>query len=1119
MPSEAPDPGAFRFARGASGLYFAVDQQGGLPNWRLGYLPPSSASGLGASLTLQQSWDAGGTYFFLGTLLNSAPVFVGLARRWLSIAPFTESRVAWLANPNDALSAWQIQGLPATDGAGWQVPTRTTISFRNYGVVFGPGCPASAAPSVPAIEISAAESPAAITMTSANGALQLPVVGGAVQIPLAGAGWGCLKFPIAVPVDGEGTGYLDDLDVGLRYFYPDPLIPGSPFSSLKYRVFNLEQGPSEAVVATTLDATIDPMRPLDATRTQFVFAPGSPTLGSFYRTNLGGPIVLTPAATPEPARLLFQLRPRSGQPGTGDPMYLVPDGSFALAPAASVPSEPVPQLLCGTAGPEYIETTADMTLTFVAGKPAYAGAFDPQKDAVPPETDTPRLTTAATTSWAAVSAAAAKPKYFAQPHGAHLFGHQNQSTANGNGTAAYLPGFPVQAGTLPETGALTPAADSYPLAPYAGATDDLAALGRMEVQVLSQQRREVVHEVSVKVAPEPKALAAAAVGEATCKAGTPQGLIAEFASAPGGECDGTTWKQLNLALSSDGTRLTLDSIVDPLRSALLTPQQFLVASDPTAMKTYVGADKQIHIGDWKFFLETDDWSRHGTIMLIKNTPKSLRELVADTTTWVLADKFNAAVAATQQQLQSIIDNIPADPDFDYFRNTIVVDPNWNGILFLNVYVPLGDLPPQLEGLAAGIDPALFKAHHLGVNQSPLSPTLDQKDSSLFGLIYYVKDRPLSATTYDFNVLTLKVLFANSGIAAFSSIIQVVLNTLFATAVKQVQVPNNMIELDGVYQKHGDTHAYVFSESRPTTFDTVDDKVLAAVAIRKATFATLVGADGDSSQIETRFSFWGSLAFKELMVEGDDGGDAMPYDIFSYDALSYSGLLLHMNFARAQPGTRSFAFDPAEMEFDPTTSVAREHALARHFPLTIKRMLTATEGGKTAADLGYMTLGTQLDNTTPGSPWYGLDFDLNLGTAGALAAKAGLVVSLALVWAPSSYGLPVFAGLKLPASSGSKNEISIEGIIKITMYSRLLLYSDGAYLLKLNGIAMSLFGKTLPPGGTFDFFLFGDSDPTAGSNSLGWYGAYKKDKPANGDQNGGPSLTGSNRRALTTGGDP
>ncbi len=91
-------------------------------------------------------------------------------------------------------------------------------------------------------------------------------------------------------------------------------------------------------------------------------------------------------------------------------------------------------------------------------------------------------------------------------------------------------------------------------------------------------------------------------------------------------------------------------------------------------------------------------------------------------------------------------------------------------------------------------------------------------------------------------------------------------------------------------------------------------------------------------------------------------------------------------------------------------------------------------------------------------------------------------------------MPVSVGLKLPGSTGAKNELTVEGVLKITMFAVTLTYDGAAFLLKLTGIALSLFGKSLPPGGSFDIFVFGDPDPAAGANSLGWYGAYKKDQP-------------------------
>jgi hypothetical protein len=49
------------------------------------------------------------------------------------------------------------------------------------------------------------------------------------------------------------------------------------------------------------------------------------------------------------------------------------------------------------------------------------------------------------------------------------------------------------------------------------------------------------------------------------------------------------------------------------------------------------------------------------------------------------------------------------------------------------------------------------------------------------------------------------------------------------------------------------------------------------------------------------------------------------------------------------------------------------------------------------------------------------------------------------------------------------------------------------------MTMKVMGQALPPGATFDFFVFGDPDSSAGSTSLGWYGAFKKPRGDGGEE--------------------
>jgi hypothetical protein len=643
-------------------------------------------------------------------------------------------------------------------------------------------------------------------------------------------------------------------------------------------------------------------------------------------------------------------------------------------------------------------------------------------------------------------------------------------------------------------------------------SDDLTSYERLEVQVLSQQRRQVIVDLHAAVAAPapvappvaPRFRAAAVQGgaadpcldPAALTAGTPQGLVASFSA------DKSSWACLKLAQSvqqpSGGPPvrklLALQNVTDPLRAALLTNQQFVVISDPSAFQRYIGAHNELVIANYRFVLDPQQWRRHGTVMLIKNYRKPLAELIADTNTWVLGPRFNASVAVTQRQLVQIANDAHASGDDDMAAFVaMLTDPAWNGILFLNAHVPPDGLPPELAGLAAGLDPARFQAHHVGINQTPLAADLTQRDSSLFGLISYADDRPLTGGGYDFKVSTLKVRFANSAIASFTSRVALALGQLFGTAVRKQGASDNVLELDGFYQKHGDTGSYVFSQTALATFAADRDPVLSSVQVTKAEFATLVGPGAAAAHgtVQTEFSFWGTLAFEELSA-----GGTVPFDLFSYDSLVYSGMKLRMSFLPSDPATRAFRFDPSAMAFDVGSSTARAHSLAAHFPLTAKGML-ASEASKTPGDYGLLPVDTDLDTTPVTTPWYALNFDLNLGSAGALAAKAGLVATLAVIWAPGRSGqpgLPVSVGLKLPGSSGGKNELTVEGVLKITMFAVTLTYDGAAFLLKFNGIALSLFGKSLPPGGSFDIFVFGDPDPAAGANSLGWYGAYKKDQP-------------------------
>ena len=1107
----------FQFAlKPATSIYYAQATPDAPPDPRVAFLPPDGAA-LPPLLTLPDSWAVdGGVYLFPGAAVASTPVFAAGVRALVTSQQWAGTRLLWVADPNVPVNDWQLAGIPfvGLNAEGGELAALTVFSFRNYGCLLNGGLALTVGAAGPEFSITQG-SAGDIRLTTDSGGTELPVIEGPVTIPLTGPAAGCLTFAAQLAVGDGADGSIDALDVGCRFFFDDPGLAGTGLlTSRRYPVFDTTTaaaGP-DAATAIELAGQLDPNAPLDPGRTCLSFISPAP-LRSFYRTNLGSPLDLAPSG----ARLQFAVRPAGQQPTDADPLYLVPHGAFTVQPP---PAEQAPALLCGVGGAEYIALapTATTTMTFVAGQPAYAPGFDPsQTTAV--AAPGPRLAGPVSTSWVSMTAPNG-PAYFTQPEGAALFGASAAATPSpgspdtaapgaGAGTGI-LPFFEVQAATLPSG---DPAmAAPYPLVPHAGVSEDLTSYERLEVQVLSQQRRQVIFSLSATppspapapLAPRFRAATAAAAGPAAADpcldpaaltAGTPQGLIATFSA------DKSSWACLKLAQSVQEPPggqpvrplLALQNVVDPLRSALLANQQFLVVSDPAAFQQYVGTHNELVITNYRFVLDPAQWGRHGTVMLVKNCRKPLIELIADTNTWVLGTTFNLDVAATQRQLTQIANDAYASGDEDLAAFTaLLTDPAWNGILFLNAYVPLDGFPPELAGLAAGIDPALFLAHHVGINQTPLAADLSQHDSSLFGLISYAGRRPLAASGYDFAVRTLKVRFANAAIASFTSHIVLALGQLFGTVVRLPQ-GGDVLELDGFYQKHGDTGSYVFSETVPATFAASGDSVLSSVRVTKAEFATLVGPGQAGATVQTVFSFWGTLAFEELSVGSAASGGTVPFDLFSYDSLVFSGMKLEMSFPSAAPSTRSFRFDPSQMTFDVASSTARNHSLAAHFPVTPTGMLVS-DANKAPGDYGLLPVDTDLDATPFTTPWYALSYDLNLGSAGALAAKAGLVASLVVIWAPGHSGLPVSVGLKLPGATGAKNQLTVEGVLKITMFAVTLTYDGTAFLLKLNGIALSLFGQSLPPGGSFDMFVFGDPDPAAGANSLGWYGAYIKDQP-------------------------
>lgn len=533
----------------------------------------------------------------------------------------------------------------------------------------------------------------------------------------------------------------------------------------------------------------------------------------------------------------------------------------------------------------------------------------------------------------------------------------------------------------------------------------------------------------------------------------------------------------------------------------------------------LAAKARFVVRDWTFDLSPYLWEENGSCLILKYSDLPLEQLVADPSLWTAQDAFlSEPLEATRARLTAFLADAArraeTDPDFRYFSETVARNRGvaggveaWNGVLCLDCAVPVTLLPPQLQGLAAGIDAARFRAHHVGISASAISAhdgVLAIEDSSVFGLIAYEDPGDLSyaGRPYDYKVLLLKVLFASSQVTGFASQVELLVGELFGerSSLPSGTHGDNLV-LNGVWQRRGDVDSYAFTEQGDDAFVVASD-VLDTVTVRKAEFATVLpDTSGAEQTVETRFLLTGSVRFKAL--EGCDlfsFGDAP--DGSASGGLSFANLAIRMSFDPLKlPATPPvFSFDAGGLLLDASTSRVRDGSLFQRFPLRLSRLVQGS-GSDTPESLGFMKLYTPLAPGSVSGQWFGLAMDLNLGSQGGLAARAGFFATVLAAWAPSTDGYKVWAGLQLPGSSGAEKALTIMGPLKLKMADLQLLVLDAdqpgrqAYLLKFANVTLSFLSVSLPPGARVNALLFGNPDPNASTASLGWYAAYAKDKDA------------------------
>jgi hypothetical protein len=841
-----------------------------------GYLLTAGAGSL-TELTAEQAWKNywgvpiqgvnGGCYLFCSLRPSDAPALLArllgyIAKLNNNVQGFAYRYLIWIENPDtlDDIRAQQIPFVRSGSSDNGQTQGFSSLKFRNIAFQVAAGVSLTADYDLPAISLLPFGSTSTLSFWNSIG---VPKSFGAVTsagvIAIAGEGAGRVEVPLRINVaDSTLNNDLRTMRTGIEYFFErtDTVDTGSGPVEVQREVGMLNPDLDRSSVGVAMFRVwLDPLKPLDASRTAFTFVANSgsppPQFASYYVTDAGIVVNLTPVADVSGyvlAREMYPLRfldPKNVQTPT---YYFTPTGTFVVA------SDPAPKgptnLMCGLSATETIgfnPTPApdkSTIVTFFPNMPAHAIRFplpavdlnDPGSPRVEPKL----LDDTYTTSWATVTPAApqsvevdANNIYYSQPHGASLFADVGTALATKEGPPS-LGFFLTKAADLG-----TPvSSQSYPLTPYRGshlestgasASIDIPAF---EATIVSPTRKQSILSIKQKqgiFAKQNVPLPTEDLKPTT----TPQGLLAAIATS-----SGARWQSILLAQNTDGGRtykLEFSNIDPVLQDAFQTNQQFLVVTRPRLEWNVPGGtvfDNLMSIEGWPFRIMVAQNINPGdyrNVLIFKFMRGKLSDLVTNPSNWTSAADFNEVEAQglplVSQWLQDYIAEARAmatserlrEGQESYFRQflDIVDSESWNGILALKVDVEVADFPPELKGLLAGIDLARFNAHHLGVNVNFVQTDEHGNpyiagNSSLFGLIYYVNaayeaqlalnaspDRPVPAPPgpYGFTVLTLKVLFENTAVKSFESRLQLTLNRWFGDSVQSIVdsagVPQNL----------------------------------------------------------------------------------------------------------------------------------------------------------------------------------------------------------------------------------------------------------------------------------------------------------------------------------------
>ncbi|GJM35036.1 MAG: hypothetical protein DHS20C18_40370 [Saprospiraceae bacterium] len=806
--------------------------------------------------------------------------------------------------------------------------------------------------------------------------------------------------------------------------------------------------------------------------------------------------------------------------------YLAPLGKFSLELPANTTEAKV---MCGLSGMEFARIKNGDALQLIPGQPAFAPTFL-QTNANNNQAES-LLTNAFVTSWTQILSDD-NWRYFSQP--TTLANFSNQAD-DGDCDFPVAGSLDIQVGSFPTENSENP---GFPMALYGNVflfpnNADQNTISAFEQQILASSRYNLFIP-SIENGDGPVFTLSDGTPINAGQVITSSGFLV---TANGQESKAGTWNSLRLAISGD-QHLQFDppnsgSILNPpLSLALMNTQGFLVMDDWAKFSL----EHQLTVSGFTF--SVNDLPASGNspevipIMIFKYaTGQSLQELIGNTNTWTNPSYFlkegetatdvQATLDAAIQQAESTKGQ-PQDP-FKYFRDTILTQPSWTGVIVFNCPIDGGEMPPDFQMLFAGVSGPLT-AHHFGVEVNQIgaqndTPTINQ--SSIFGVIYYTDSGTddSSTATYEFITKELIVVFQNSSISDMQAQVGMKINALFQRdvflqdneALETAETPGavepNTFYIQGQYQKNGNDGTVVFNSSKKHTYAFNPGgnyiRVLDSFVINNASLqSTGSTAQGQNTLVTSRFEVGGQLYFSNPIVPG-----ATQPDLYSYGSdlsgLPTRGIAFNISVlldetGQAIDGSSTAVLDTSNLAVQSDETAVRSDSLLASLPFKLSELVQAADGSTISLKKEGQSVNViQLAGYTTTAPIYALKYNLSLGSLGSLSDAHGSIdATMLLGWGPSETtpdndGALLY--MQLPEASAGFKGFNLQGILKTVFGDANLMEvpytgTDGTerpvYVLLFNNVALSILNVKFPPGIIADFILF--SDPTKGSGSnIAW----------------------------------